>query len=300
MSRDVTADQSAALSGRLSGEILAWLRDESPEVGRPLTERALAERLRVSRTPVGRALAELHERGFVDRSDTGRYRVARSGAEIDLDTVTRFTEDATYAALATDRLDGRLPDRVTENELMRRYGVTRARLRDTLTQVAEEGWIEALPGQGWRFLPVLTSLAAYEASYRYRLLVEPAAILEPTFTLDETALRTRRDEQQALVDGALHTVSAATHYELNRRFHECIAECRGNEFFVDGLARINRRRRLIEYRQELRPDRAAIRCREHLDIADLLLAGRNADASEAMRVHLSSVSGEKTEKTSSP
>jgi DNA-binding GntR family transcriptional regulator len=59
------------------------------------------------------------------------------------------------------------------------------------------------------------------------------------------------------------------------------------------LRRIDRLRRLIEYRRSLSRDRAIIRCREHVEIADLVLAGRRAEAAEHIRRHLSTVGVEK-------
>lgn len=39
-------------------------------------------------------------------------------------------------------------------------------------------------------------------------------------------------------------------------------------------------------------DRAIVRCREHVEIADLLLEHRRTEAAETMRLHLSTVSVE--------
>lgn len=123
---------------------------------------------------------------------------------------------------------------------------------------------------------------------------EPASILEPTFRVDRAAIARRRDEQQELVDGAIASVSGARLFDLNSRFHETIAQCSANGFFIDGLVRINRLRRLIEYRQALVPERAVVRCREHVALADLLLENRLDLASAFLRDHLTTVAPEKT------
>lgn len=88
MRNTATGDTSAAppeesdLTARLSAEILTYLREENPPIGHRLTERALAERLRVSRSPVRNALRQLHRDGFIERTASGRYLVARSGAGV--------------------------------------------------------------------------------------------------------------------------------------------------------------------------------------------------------------------------
>jgi len=291
---DSVVSEITELTAQLRADILRILRDEGPAVGTALTERALAARLNVSRSPIRKALQHLHDEGYVARTETGRYLVARTGT--DIGSVDAYEpDDDLYQRIANDRLDGLLPDRVTENALLRRYALTRARLAQVLLRISQEGWIAPLPGYGWQFLPVLTSIESYRDSYRFRIVVEPAAVLEPTFRLDEAAIRRRRDEQQRLVDGAIWTVSAAQLFDLNSQFHETIAECSGNSFFIDALARINRLRRLIEYRQTLVPERAVVRCREHVALADLLLQNRLDLASAFLRDHLSTVAPEKTE-----
>lgn len=299
MQKEPDADEITDLTLRLRAGILAFLREEAPAVGASLTERALAERLNVSRSPVRKALQRLSDEGFVSRTDTGRYLVARTGSDVaepGIDDGAR--EDELYLRIAADRLEGLLPERITENALMRRYELTRARLSQLLIRISHEGWIAPLPGYGWQFMPVLTSLKSYRDSYRFRLVVEPASILEPTFRVDTVTMQRRRDEQQELVDGAIATVSGAQLFELNSRFHETIAECSNNDFFIEGLARINRLRRLIEYRQALVPEQAILRCREHVELADLLLADRLELASAFLRDHLSTVTPEKTRELS--
>ena len=83
--------------------------------------------------------------------------------------------------------------------------------------MAQEGWIERLPGHGWEFLPVLTSLESYRDSYRFRQLIEPAALLEPRFELNRPVLESRLAEQRWLVEGGIWTVPGAKLFELNSR-----------------------------------------------------------------------------------
>jgi DNA-binding GntR family transcriptional regulator len=199
-------------------------------------------------------------------------------------------DEQVYLQIADDRLNSILPERITENEMLRRYSLTRARLARILRRISNEGWIERLPGHGWAFLPVLTSLEAYGDSYRFRLLIEPAAILEPRFTLNRTALERCREQQQWLVDGGIWQVSDANLFELNSGMHQAIIECCQNSFFIDALRRIDRVRRLVEYRQTLNRHSAIDRCREHIELLDLLLAEKRVEASEFMRRHLAELS----------
>lgn len=283
------------LISQLAAQIAEHLRAETPQLGSRLAERQLAERFRVSRTPIRSALKLLHERGLVGEADGGGYMVLAgpSDGQLAIPDAGKAREDAAYLRIARDRVDGGLPDRVTENELARRYDLTRGELMRALHRISGEGWIERLPGHGWAFLPMLTSIDAYRDSYRYRLVIEPAAIMEPGFRLDRAALEEVRVEQEVLIAGAIWTVTVPELFAANSRLHERIIECSGNMFFINGLKRVNRLRRLMEYRQSLDRAQAIQRCREHIELLELLLADRRQEASEFLARHLQGLSVEK-------
>lgn len=277
----------------LADDIRALIANREVEAGERLSERSLAERFRVSRSPVRGALRLLVEEGVIGEATVAGSTVLRLPAD-HLAPTTLSVEEEGYFQMAADRLDGQLPDRITEAMLVRCYGFTRAQLGAVLGRIQAEGWIERLPGQGWAFRPMLTSLKSYADSYRFRITIEPAAILEPGYAIDRKALCARRAEQQRLIEGAIEHVSGRELFETNIRLHETIAEGSGNEFFVESLKRIDRLRRLIEYRRALDPRSAVIRCREHVAIVDRLLDNDPAGAAELMRRHLTSVSKQKT------
>lgn len=291
---DMTQMQPTPLINELAKQIAEHLRAENPRAGTRLVERKLAEQFRVSRSPIRSALRLLHAQGMLGASESGGFITIGANHAAWTENDAAVTNDETmYLCIAQDRLDGALPERVTENELQRRYELTRGELARLLRRILSEGWIERLPGHGWAFLPMLTSIEAYRDSYRFRLTIEPAAILEPGFVLDRAALEVCRQDQQRLVDGEIWSVSSPALFDMNSRLHEAIIECSKNSFFIDGLKRVDRLRRLMEYKQSLDRRYAIIRCREHIELVDLLLAQRRHDASEFMKQHLSSVSVEK-------
>jgi DNA-binding GntR family transcriptional regulator len=292
------------ISEQLAGNIERWIADEQLAEGTPLPERAVAERFRVSRTPVREALQLLSRQGTIIERPEGGYAVR---ARLELPPLSPPTtlppaqeDEAEYLRIAEDRLSGTLPERTTENELMRRYGLTRARLGAVLRRIANEGWVERLPGNGWQFLPVLSSGSAYDQGYRLRILLEPAAILEPGWQLDEARLRKCRAEQQALVDGAVEWASPAQLFDANTRLHELIASFSGNLFIGDALKRVNQLRRLMDYRKIVDRVGTARRCKEHLTLIDLLLTGQREAAADFMRLHLRDAAREKAGYTQAP
>jgi DNA-binding GntR family transcriptional regulator len=275
----------------IARQIVARLRRHRPVAGERLVELKLAAELGVSRSPVREALRLLETHG-VARLEPHRGYVVGGGARA-LARAQRALDDepgdASYLQVAADRLAGRLPEAFTEADLMRRYGVTRARLGVMLARMAREGWIERKAGYGWKFLPTLASAEAHQQSYRFRMAIEPAAILEPTFHVDRAAFARLRAEQQALVEGRIRRLSAAELFEIGSRFHETIVGCCGNPLFSEALQRVDRLRRLIEYRAMADTERFIVQAREHLTLLDLLEAGERERAAEYLRRHLEAV-----------
>ncbi|GAA4162959.1 GntR family transcriptional regulator [Shinella granuli] len=275
----------------LAHEIARLVHAERLAPGEPLTERRLAERFLVSRSPIRTALRELQRAGVLAAAERGGFKVADPLAAKALAASTPVLDggEEVYLAIARDRLAGAIPDRMSENELLRRYGITRPRLQALLRRMSEEGWAERLPGHGWRFLPVLTSMETYRQSYSFRQAIEPAALLEPGFTLDRPVLERHLEQQHRFVAGEILEISAVRLFETNSEMHEAIAECSRNAFFIESLRRVDRLRRLIEYQQRVDREQARQRCAEHVHILELVLDGRNAEAAEAMRKHLSAL-----------
>lgn len=280
----------------IAAQIADYIRTNDIEAGARLVERRLAEDLRVSRSPVRGALELLERDGIVATAERGGYIVNDTDAP--LTAAPRDTKndarEAAYLQVARDRLNAELPDKITEKELIRRYDLSRADVVELLRRMTHEGWIERLPGYGWEFQPMLTSERLYRDSYHFRLVIEPAAMLEPTFEVDRPALQSSRDRQQSLVDGEIWDLSDAEIFDLNSHHHEVMIGCSHNSYYVDALKRINKTRRLIEYRHTLQRDNGVVKCREHVHIADLLLDGDNTRASTLMHRHLMTVLADKS------
>jgi DNA-binding GntR family transcriptional regulator len=133
---------------------------------------------------------------------------------------------------------------------------------------------------------VLTSLASYEQSYRFRLLIEPAALMEPGYAVDAAAFARARAQQEAMLAGGILLYSRAETFQIGAQFHETLVAASGNAFLLDALRRVNRVRRLIEYRVHKERGRLVQECRDHVHLLDLLEAGRRDDAVAFLRVHL--------------
>ncbi|MBQ0819909.1 GntR family transcriptional regulator [Microvirga sp. HBU67558] len=276
------------LTEGLAAQILDHIRDGGLAVGTHLTAQGLAERFNVSRFPVGQALQLLAAKGVLLHERNRGYFVssAKDASPETLGLAPRDEASDVYFRIAEDHLHGRLPDPASEAYLKDAYGATKAQLNAVLSRIAQEGWAERRPGYGWSFSPMLTTPESLEQTYRVRLALEPAALLEPGYRLDPEIAARCREAELRLLDGAIETDTADALHERGVRFHEAIIGASGNPFFLEAVRRINRVRRLLSYRSMIDRKRYRRQCEEHLQILDLLERGRNADASEMLRRHL--------------
>lgn len=264
------------------------IRSERLAPGTRLAEVALADRLRVSRTPVRAALKLLARRKLVHAGASRGYFVAEAAPAPHKTTSKPSPNDTDrlFLAIARDRRAGRLPEEVSERDLMQRYNATRPVVQRVLTRLAEVAAVQRKPGHGWRFQPTLGDTQARDESYRYRLLIEPAGLLEPGFQLDPSwAAAMRRRHQEMLVMPWSDTASIAL-YEMNAAFHEGLAAASGNRYFLVGVQQQNRLRRFGNYDWTFGHERVIVNCREHLAILDQLEAGQNEAAAALLRRHL--------------
>ncbi|WP_456686558.1 GntR family transcriptional regulator, partial [Bradyrhizobium sp. P5_C11_2] len=272
----------------MSAGILELIRSERLAPGTRLAEVALAERLQVSRTPVRAALKLLARRKLVHAGASRGYFVADT-APAPHKTPPKPSPDETdrlFLAIARDRRAGRLADEVSERDLMQRYDATRPVVQRVLTRLAEVAAVQRKPGHGWRFQPTIADAQARDESYRYRLLIEPAGLLEPGFRLDPAwAADMRRRHQEMLAMPWSDTASIAL-YEMNAAFHEGLAAASGNRYLLVAVQQQNRLRRFGNYDWTFGHERVIVNCREHLAILDQLEAGQHEAAAALLRRHL--------------
>jgi DNA-binding GntR family transcriptional regulator len=277
----------------ITAQIIGLIQADAMPAGAHLPAQLLADRLRVSRSPVNQSLSLLAEKGVLRREpNRGYFLVApilqQAAIEDELGLKTPDLVTQTYFQISDDRLRGELPDVFSESLIRQRYGLTPAQLNAVLGRIANEGWIEKKPGYGWEFSSMLTTADSLLQSYRLRLALEPAALLEPGYRLDPRVIARCRAAERHLLEGGIETDTADQLHDRGVRFHESLVEGSGNAFFIDTIRRVNRVRRLLSYRSMRDRSRYKEHCQQHLHLLDLLERGRHQEASEAMHEHLSS------------
>jgi DNA-binding GntR family transcriptional regulator len=268
--------------------LLRYLLEQDLAEGAHLTEQGLADALQVSRTPVRRALTELHTEGIVEKITHRGYFLARPArtlfaASLDFPT---FDEDALFELVATDHLRGVLPQSFSEQDVVSHHGVSVRLARRVLDTLCDEKVIVAKDSGAWEFNPFLLSNEASLASYAYRLVTEPQIPLLPTFAVRRDLIRACRDEHIRLLTLTAPERTGRLAFKIDAAFHETVAICGGNPFFHSGVVQHNRLRQLLEYRDASDEGRMLVWLREHLDIMEVIVANDLREASELMRNHL--------------
>lgn len=166
--------------------IVEQIQRQNLSEGTHLVEQALADAFQVSRSPVREALRILEKERIVGFRPNRGFFLARPAGEIPLLEIELPVpeEEEKYRQIAEDRFRGRLQGHISETELMSRYGISRVRLMKILMRMTQEGWLERRPGHGWSFPPILDNAEALDQGYRFRMLIEPAALLEPSYRVD--------------------------------------------------------------------------------------------------------------------
>ncbi len=282
----------------LTSRLIVHMKAERFAKGHHLTEQAFEKVLGTSRSPVRGTLSHLAQLGIVHQRSPSRELFLQMDASEIVMPVAGFnpeSDDEAYLALARDRLHGILEQVVAEADLMRRYNLTRPRLSRILDRAANEGWIERRASKGWQFKPMIDGVEAYRESYELRRLIEPSAMMLPSFVLDSRVLSRLRDQQQALVGGGCASASHVELFVANTTFHETLAGLSNDRFVVQAVVRQNQLRRLIEYREI--NDRARVRrqCEEHLAIITFLERGERGEASALLARHLDNACTEKVQ-----
>ncbi|WP_312360041.1 GntR family transcriptional regulator [Agrobacterium sp.] len=289
-----------SLTPQIVGNVIEFIQTNGIGKGEHLPLQMLADAFRVSRAPIMSALKQLETQGVVRAEPNRGYFLAVDPGGLQ-DMKSAGVEDgegdeAIYFRIAEDRLAGKLDERMSENELMRFYYLPRTKLLRVLRRIAEEGWIERLPGNGWAFTQALTSKKSYEDGYAFRAVIEQQAMLLPSFEPNPEGLKRAREVQTRLRDGGYETWSRAEIFKANNEFHEMLVACSQNEFFLDAIRRINRLRRLIEYHITIDRSRLPRQTEEHLQILDLIEHGRRNEAAAFLYTHIMGASRIKSPK----
>ena len=292
---DIFLMELTQLQARIARDIVAITRRDRMRQGDHLNETLLAGRIGTSRSPVNVALRHLVDLGLVIHDPNRGYFLEKDAGDTLPEAKELFEkpDEPLYLKISQDRLSRKLEDEMTEVDLMNLYGVSRNSLRKVLSRIQQEGWIERQVGQGWRFLPMIDSPEAYEESYLFRTVLEPAALLSSTFCADQAEFDELLKIQRFIIDGGYESMTAIEIFEANSEFHETLAKWSGNRFFPQAIRRMDQLRRLVEYSQARNREPRKHQALEHLAILEAIGQHDTLRAATLLKEHLNNARRQK-------
>jgi DNA-binding GntR family transcriptional regulator len=202
-------------------------------------------------------------------------------SEIDI----RRLADRAADALREEILSGRQKpgERLRENELSSRLGLSRTPLRDALRRLTEEGLVVIKPYCGASVAQVDDAEEADLREVRVALELLAVRTLAQRFAVaDAKALRAiaaRIEEQAGRGDRGKEFLADGT-------FHRALAERSGNGVLADALARIDGRVQLVRLKRRLNQPADLAVLAAHGRIIDALEAGEGERAERILEEHI--------------
>lgn len=115
--------------------------------------------------------------------------------------------------------------RLTEAEVIERFGIGKASLRIALQRLIAEGFVSSIPRQGYLVAPI--TRRDVEEVFALRLALEPLAVRAAAGRIDRARLEALERACRMPVDGAVED-QIDRFLQANRDFHMAIAEASGN------------------------------------------------------------------------
>ena len=196
-----------------------------------------------------------------------------------------------YEQLKRDVAEFRLVpgDRFTEQSVCERLDVSRTPVRQALTRLQQEGYVEVLYRSGWRVLPF--DFDKFEQLYDLRMVLETTA----AHRLCEDGLHAANTHNRALLDGLItrwlvpvaeRSADAALVSQWDEAFHCTLVEAAGNA----EMARVHRdvtdRIRIIRRLDFTKQARIDATYDEHGKILKAIRAKRGDQAAMLLRAHI--------------
>jgi DNA-binding GntR family transcriptional regulator len=284
-----TPARASRLQADLAARILRMLKEQGAGPGHHLVELDLCRHFDVSRTPVRGALKLLAEQGTVEARANRGYVLrgpVTQAPDIEVANPEDEEDHRLFIAIAEARNQGRMPDQCSQLEVARLFDAKLPTVVRVLRQLAELGLVERKPGNGWSFTLPINSGQARLDSYAFRSIIEPAGLLESTFELDREWMDRSRSEHLAFRKRKWRDTLAVELFALNTDFHEQIARCSGNRYFLDAVQRQNKLRSFMNIQWVNGAGRVVDSIDEHLGIMDALDGGDKQAAHDLMKAHL--------------
>ncbi|MBB4277837.1 GntR family transcriptional regulator [Rhizobium mongolense] len=275
----------------IARQILLLAQKEGWRSGHQIIEKPLAAMFGVSRSPMRAALEILEQKQLVRLIPNKGFVVATDLAtDKYLDLLSSSETERLKQQILQDRSLGRIPQEVSEKELTERYNVPRGTLRKALAQLSSQALVHRQRGHGWAFVDSLDSRESQAESYRFRLAVELAGLMEPGYRAEPDELGSLIAAHQKMLAelAGQGEIGRPAWLKLNASFHEAVAKWSGNRFILQAVRMQNDLRLLRESSvfDRLRRERMETSLNEHIQVLRHIQAGDLEFARVVLRRHL--------------
>jgi len=272
----------------LAQNVLAYIQERGMRRGDHLPEQLFSEHCGVSRTPIRSAFKILFENDILTWREEEGYFLNVDDASVLSQTLHRLGEGEQSLAqrILADRSQRRIDDVQSVSSLARRYNVSRHSVLNSLKILSQDGIVNQLPGRSWAFHPLLDTQGAVEQSLRFRMALEPQAILEPGFNFDRKKGGVIRRRMQELLQRGDGEINANVFLNLDTDFHSFVGECSANRFLRSALTTHQRLRHATQRNFSIPEFRLRQSLEEHIEILDSLQTGQLELAADLMLIHL--------------
>ena len=189
-----------------------------------------------------------------------------------------------YQQIKQDIFDFRLlpGDRFSENEIAERVAASRTPVREALSRLQREGFVNVSFRSGWQVKPF--DFRQFEQLYDVRIVLEMAAVkrlceMEPSPDLDDLKRIWLVPKSERLEDGP--SVCA-----LDERFHEQLVEATGNHEMARIHHDLTERLRIVRRIDFTKGFRIEATYEEHAKILRKIMERRAEDVQMFLKTHI--------------
>lgn len=173
-------------------------------------------------------------------------------------------------------------ERLTEEALAERYGVSRTPVREALRLLAQEALLTYTPRLGYTVQTI--EIDEMDDLYTVRIAIEEQCasriVRHGDFSRLQEMVEYWREPSPSVLSGDLNLVFA------DELFHETLAEASGSSVLPPMLKTINRRLHGLRIRDFINPDRVRLTFQQHSAILRAILARDDRLADALLRAHI--------------
>ncbi|MCG8478730.1 MAG: GntR family transcriptional regulator [Spirochaetales bacterium] len=174
-------------------------------------------------------------------------------------------------------------DKIVEDKIAQRFGVSRTPIREALTRLQIYGLVYLQP----RSYAEVVRIGVQEANEiaQVRLHLEQLAFRLLCARNDDEAID-RLDKIADEARDALARKDKAAYFEADSLFHQSVAEACGNGQLAMIYRQFDGKVQLLRIAQDVAVERLEIYMRQHFDIVEMLRTERCSAIDELLRIHI--------------